>query len=171
MLKIVNIVATVTLPHSLDLQKLQFTLPETESSSKVHWLKMRLQPEGTYIAFYKSGKFLVTGKSFEEITNNTNRVIALLKKVNITVDPWQLKVHNIVLSDQIEMETSIENLMYSLDPKKASYEPEQFPALVYKDWGVSILLFNSGKTIISGVKEEARAQEIMNKFRNLVTVQ
>ncbi len=170
-MKIVNIVATVTLPGPLDLQKLRLNLPGIDSSSRTHWLKMRLPPEGTYIAFYKSGKFLVTGPSLEQLNNTANRVIALLKEVDVTANPWKLKVHNMVFSDKIEMDTSIENLMYSLDPKKASYEPEQFPALIYKDWGASILLFNSGKSIISGVKDETNAQEAMNKFRNLVTVQ
>lgn len=170
-MEIVNIVATVTLPNSLDLQKLRLILPGIDLSARAQWLKMRLQPEGTYIAFYKSGKFLVTGKSFDQLNNASNRVIALLKEANIITDPWKIEIHNMVFCDQVEMETSIENLMYSLDPDKASYEPEQFPALVYKDWGVSILLFNSGKTVISGVKSEIYAREAMGKFRSLVTVQ
>jgi transcription initiation factor TFIID TATA-box-binding protein len=167
LMKTVNIVATVTLPHPLDLLKLRNELPGIDTSSKVSWLKMRVQPEGYYVAFYKSGKFLVMGKSLEQLNNTANKVIALLNSVGITTNPWQLKVHNMVLTDNIEMKMSIEHLIYSLDPKKASYEPEQFPALVYKDWGVSFLLFNSGKIVLTGVKNENDARELMDKFRNL----
>jgi transcription initiation factor TFIID TATA-box-binding protein len=62
-MKIVNIVATVTLSHPLDLQKLQLELPGIDFSPKVQWLKMRVQPDGNYVAFYKSGKFLVSSQS------------------------------------------------------------------------------------------------------------
>lgn len=33
---------------------------------KIAWLKMRLKPENYYIAFYRSGKFLIRGvKDFD----------------------------------------------------------------------------------------------------------
>lgn len=168
LMEIVNIIATVILPHPLDLQKLRIDLPGIEFSPKVHWLKMRIQPEGSYVAFYRSGKFLVIGKSLEQLNYIANKVIALLNDVDIITNPWQLKIQNIVVTDKIEMEIGIEHLIYSLDPKKASYEPEQFPALFYKDWGVSFLLFNNGKIVLNGVKNENDAFELMNKFRNLI---
>jgi transcription initiation factor TFIID TATA-box-binding protein len=155
-------------PNPLDLQKLRINLPEIEFSPKVHWLKMRVRPEGSYVAFYKSGKFLVIGKSLEELNYIANKVISLLNKINITTDPWQLKVQNIVAVDKLEMEMSIENLIYALDSKKASYEPEQFPAIIYKDWDVIFLLFNSGKIVLTDVKNENNASELMNKFCNLI---
>lgn len=167
-MEIVNIVAIVVLPNPLDLQKLQVNLPETEFSPKVHWLKMRVQPEGSYVAFYKSGKFLVVGKSLEELNYIADKVISLLNKINIITDPWQLKIQNIVVVDKLEMKMSIENLIYALDSKKASYEPEQFPAIIYKDWGVSFLLFNSGKIVLTGVKNENNASELINKFCDLI---
>lgn len=167
-MKIVNIVAIVTLPQPLNLQKLRFNLPEIEYSPKVHWLKMRVQPENSYVAFYLSGKFLVIGKSLDQLNYIANKVIALLNEINVITDPWQLKIQNIVIVDKIEMVISIENLIYSLDSEKASYEPEQFPAIIFKDWGVSFLLFNSGKIVLSGAKNENDASELINKFRNLI---
>jgi len=56
-----------------------------------------------------------------------------------------------------------------LDPKKGSYEPEQFPALVYKDWGVSFLLFSSGKVIVAGAKTVEMAEEGIKNFEGLIT--
>lgn len=168
MMKIVNIVATVILPHPLDLEKLRLELPYIEFSPKVQWLKMRVQPEDNYVAFYKSGKFLVVGKSLEQLNYSANKVIDLLNGIGIKTNHWQLKVHNMVITDNIEMKISIEHLIYSLDPEKASYEPEQFPAIVYKDWGVSFLLFNSGKIVLTGVKNENDARELMDKFHDML---
>ena len=55
-----------------------------------------------------------------------------------------------------------------MDVKKASYEPEQFPALVYKDWNVSFLLFSSGKVIQAGAKTVEKAVESIELFKDLI---
>jgi len=52
-MKIANIVATVTLTSTLDLSYIHSRLPQTELPGKSPWLKMRLPPDNTYIAFYK----------------------------------------------------------------------------------------------------------------------
>jgi transcription initiation factor TFIID TATA-box-binding protein len=55
-----------------------------------------------------------------------------------------------------------------MDVKKASYEPEQFPALVYKDWNVSFLLFSSGKVILAGAKTFEQAEESLKLFKDYI---
>jgi transcription initiation factor TFIID TATA-box-binding protein len=167
-MKISNIVATVILQNPFDLHHLHLLLPYTELSQKNPWLKMRLPPHNIYIAFYKSGKFLVTGKSRSQIDKTSRQVLSILEMAGVPIDGWIIQIHNLVISDQVEMTSSLERLIAYLDPQKTSYEPEQFPALIYKDWGVSFLLFQSGKMIVSGVKDEIKAKIAIEKFRNLI---
>ncbi len=167
-MKIVNIVATVRLSAPLDLQYLHSSIEGTVPNPKVHWLQFRLPPENTYIAFYQSGKFLVTAKSMNKLKMNIEAMLSLLKSVNIDINGAKTEIHNLVINDQIDLKSSIENLMSVIDPKKASYEPEQFPALNYKDWGVSFLLFSTGKCIITGAKTEEQARESIKKFQDLL---
>ncbi len=167
-MNIVNIVATVILPEPFDLQKLHALIPETSFPSKKPWLKMRVPPNNTYIAFYKSGKFMVTGKSNKQIDEVTKDVLLKLNLIGIKTKGWQKKIHNIVVTDQIMMKSNLESLMSCLDPKKASYEAEQFPGLIYKDWGVNFLLFRSGKIVVSGIKNEAEITDVIEKFQNLI---
>lgn len=42
-------------------------------------------------------------------------------------------------------------MTYLMD-ENASYEPEQFPGLIFKDGRASFLLFHSGKMILQGLK-------------------
>lgn len=140
-MKIANIVATVTLSSPLDLQYIHSRLPQTEFPGKSPWLKMRLPPDNTYIAFYKSGKFLITTKIAENIVPIADKVVAILNDIDIKEEIVDITIHNIVVVDSIPLNTNLETLIATLDPGKAEYEPEQFPALVYKDWGVSFLLF------------------------------
>lgn len=170
-MQIVNVVATVKVASSFDLQKVKDAVKDADFSSisKV-WLKMRLMPEGYYTAFYKSGKFLVTGtKSEQEVNMVADRIISLLQDAGISLDRKEIKLHNFVIQDKIEMSTSLEKLMYVLDHSKSNYEPEQFPALIYRDWGASFLLFSTGKITITGIKEEKCIESTVDKFKQLIS--
>jgi transcription initiation factor TFIID TATA-box-binding protein len=167
-MKISNVVATVKLAAPLDIGYLIQNIPGTVKDPKVHWLKYRIPKNNSYVAFYKSGKFLVTAKSFEQIDDNVKHVLSQIKKIGISTEDWKLEIHNLVISDSVDLPCTIEKLMANMDAKKSSFEPEQFPALIYKDWGVSFLLFSTGKVILTGSKSMEQAEAVMEKFKQLL---
>ena len=169
-MKIANIVSTVTLSSPLDLTLLHKRLPQTEIPGKSPWLKMRLPPDNTYIAFYKSGKFLITTKDPEKLSLIAEQVLNLLIGIGLDIKIVEIKIHNVVVQDTISLNTSLESLIANLDPHKSEYEPEQFPALVYKDWGVSFLLFSTGKVIVTGLKSAGDAEGMIDKFKAFIGV-
>jgi len=128
---------------------------------------MRLE-DNTYIAFYKSGKFLITQKNPDNLEKIADRVMRTLKDTGVEVEVRNITIHNIVVMDSVKLGTTLENLIANLDPKKGSFEPEQFPALIYKDWGVSFLLFSSGKVIVAGAKTVEKAEEGIRNFKGLI---
>lgn len=170
-MKIVNIVAIVKVKGAFNLTILAARINEIESSPKVQWLKMRLAPENYYIAFYKSGKFLVTGvKDFDQIDQVAKRVLARLKEAGIDADLESLTVHNIVATEKVDLNMTLEHLVLSLEDAKVSYEPEQFPGIFYKDdYGISYTLFSSGKLIITGVKDIEIARKGIEQFKAMIT--
>lgn len=89
--------------------------------------------------------------------------------IGIEVEDRDITIHNVVVMELVKLGTTLENLIANLNPKKGSYEPEQFPALVYKDWGVSYLLFSSGKVIVNGAKTVEKAEEGIENFKGLIT--
>ena len=70
--------------------------------------------------------------------------------------------------DSLNLKTSVEKILFMLDDNKASYEPEQFPGLMYKDFGASFLLFPSGKVIATGIRDLNNGEEALTKFRLLI---
>ena len=166
--KIANVVATVTLTAPLDLALIHKRLPQTELPGKSPWLKMRLPPNNTYIAFYKSGKFLITVKDPEKIAGIADEVLDLLHKIDLDVEIVKIQIHNVVVQAKIPLKNSLESIIANLDPRKASFEPEQFPALVYKDWGVSILLFSTGSCIIAGLKDVKDSEPMIERFKEVI---
>lgn len=153
-----------------DLDILNEKIENTEINDSGTWLKMRLKPENHYIAFYRSGKFLTTGlKRFEDVEEVTGRVLAKLEDVGISNSFEKVEIVNIVLTDHVEFDGSLEDVLFSLNSDEASYEPEQFPGLFYKDGnGLSYTIFQSGKMIITGVKDIEIAEKNVEKFKELI---
>lgn len=168
-MEIVNIISVVKLQNPLDLEVLIEKLENTEFNKGKTWLKLRLQPDNNYIAFYGSGKFLVTGlKSMEKVEDVVNKVSYLLESSGIENPIEKIDITNIVLTDKINLECTLEDLIFHLDARKSSYEPESFPGLFYKDSGISFTVFNSGKIILTGVKDLRLAEEVFEKFKGMI---
>jgi transcription initiation factor TFIID TATA-box-binding protein len=168
--KIVNIVATIELSAPFDLGELAaaLSLPKTSLYGK-SWLKTRLMPENYYIAFYKSGKFLVTGiDSLEMVKVVTQKVLNLLKDARLNVVMKNATIHNVVMTGSLKMNIGLEKVVLALDPSKASYEPEQFPGMIYKDFGVSFLLFPKGKFVLTGAKDGKSGEDATEKFVEII---
>ena len=168
-MKIVNIVAIAKMKKTFDFDEISKKVKGTEKAAV--WLKMRLKPENYYIAFYSSGKFLITGiKELNFVNEIAKRVIILLEDAGINNELEKVEIKNIVMTDEIKLKTPLNNLIIYLDSRKASYEPEQFPGLFYKDKdNISYTLFNSGKLIITGTSDPDKAKENLEIFKELIS--
>jgi transcription initiation factor TFIID TATA-box-binding protein len=73
-------------------------------------------------------------------------------------------VQNIVSSADLGHTLNLNALAIGLGLEDVEYEPEQFPGLVYRmdDPDVVILLFGSGKIVITGGKRTADAAEAVD---------
>lgn len=169
-LKIANIVAVAKMNELFDLDLLASKLKNSEYGTSKSWLKMRLNPGNHYIAFYASGKFLVTGvKTYEKLEYVVDKVMKKLKESDINVSIDKIEVSNIVITDYVKLKLQLEEVIYSLDTSSASYEPEQFPGLFYKNnEGISFTLFASGKIIMTGIKNIDTAETNLNKFKETI---
>ena len=169
-MKICNVVATATLKSPLDLERMQKRLHGAEfSKSTGHWLKYRLSSDNRYIAFYKSGKFLITGSgALENLDDIIAQVVGIIRSTGEDAEVVRVDVNNIVCKARINLTKTLETVYSALDSDNIEYEPEQFPALIYKNWGVSFLLFSSGSLIVIGAKDVDTARKGIQQFRKLL---
>jgi transcription initiation factor TFIID TATA-box-binding protein len=72
------------------------------------------------------------------------------------------------LAPSLKMNTSLEKVVLALDPFKTSYEPEQFPGMIYKDFEVSFLLFSKGKFVLTGAKNSKSGEDAAEKFIEII---
>ncbi len=170
-MEIVSLVATVILDGPLDLGLLQRKIEGSElTKANGGWLKYRLKPEMRYIAFYRNGKFLITGKDLQDnISGVSERVLKLIIKAGFNRKIKKIEINNIVGKARIEGNPTLESFIVN-NPDKSEYEPEQFPALIYRDWNLTFLLFSTGSTIITGAKTLEQLESGFKKFKKLVQI-
>jgi len=164
-----NIVLTGSFSECIDLGVANSKL----AGSKCKWrrfpgliFKLKV-PSATFLLF-RTGKFVCTGatseaQGHEAIVN----FMAQLKTEAIvsTQCVFDYTVKNLVASVTIGgVSISLEQFTHQF--KSALYEPEKFPAAIYKidQPKATFLVFLSGKLICSGVKNEEALKSIVKKF-------
>ncbi len=166
-MKIENIVATVSLDQTLDLDYIDKTLPNVEyNPDQFPGLIFRLDTPKVTALIFKSGKMVVTGaKSTAELIKAVKKIIKTLIKygVPITGRP-RIQIQNIVASASLGVEVALEKAAFLLP--NSMYEPEQFPGLIHRmsDPHVVLLIFSSGKMVITGAKSEEEVYQAVRKI-------
>ncbi len=167
-----NIVATVSLEQTLDLYAIERSLPNVEyDPDQFPGLVFRLEKPKVTALIFKSGKMVVTGaKSTEELINAVKKIIKYLKKYGIEIiGKPKIQIQNIVASANIMVNVNLDMAAYLLENNM--YEPEQFPGLIYRmdDPKVVLLIFSSGKMVITGAKREKEVFDAVEKIYNKLT--
>ena len=77
----------------------------------------------------------------------------------------KIKIQNVVASGTIADSLDLSALSLAIDDDGVTYEPNQFPGLVYKmrEPKVAVLLFSSGKIVCTGAKSVEQAKEAVRR--------
>lgn len=170
--EIVNVIGWVSYQQELDLAALHDTFETRDEITSVtyepavnHWLQTKFAPDDTYIAFYRSGKASITGvdstEQFNDVVSRVNTVMRDLLKFEFEPESH---VSNIVVTAALDMNVQLEALALHFGLEQVEYEPEQFPALIYRasDSDAVLLIFSSGKLLCTGLND-------LDDIRNTVT--
>jgi len=165
--KIENIVATVSIEQSIDLEYLDKVLPNVDyDPDQFPGLVFRLDTPKVTALIFRSGRMVVTGaKSTADLIRSVKKIVRVLMRYNmqITSRP-RIQIQNIVASVNLGAEVLLEKVAFLLE--NTMYEPEQFPGLIYRmeDPHVVLLIFSSGKMVVTGAKSE---DEVFQAVRNI----
>lgn len=168
-LKIENVVASTKLSDSLDLVSLAAQIPGAEYNKKrFPGVVLRMQEPKIAALVFGSGKVVLTGaKSIPSLAEGLNALVKLMKDLKVEInDNPTYSIQNIVTSADLGSRINLNKIAMSLTLDKIEYEPEQFPGLVYRldEPKVVVLLFGSGKLIITGGKVSDDAERAVNKI-------
>ena len=166
MTKIENVVASVVFNQKFDLDEIAATMPDVEfDPERFPGLVYRLKKPKTATLVFNTGKMVCTGaKSAKESKRAVHKIVKLVNEAGIKMSRKpEITVQNIVASANLGAELNLELVAMKLE--NTLYEPEQFPGVIYRmrEPKVVLLLFGSGKVVITGAKFEPQIQEAADK--------
>ena len=127
-------------------------------------LIVRFKKPRASLHVYDSGKVLCLGAlSIKSAERAIRKFVNLLRSHGIYVKrPRRVEVRNIIAIANLHGEIDLQRATWALSPG-AIYEPDQFPGLIYRPGSshgaLRILMFNSGKVVVSGARSEEEARE------------
>ncbi len=165
--KIENIVATVILDQQLDLNLIETRIPDVDyNPDQFPGLVYRLHNPKVTALIFKSGKMVVTGaKSVSQLVQAVKKIIRSLIRAGMHIQGVpRTQIQNIVASANLHARVDLEAAALALEG--SMYEPEQFPGLIYRmrEPSVVLLIFSSGKMVITGAKRERHVEEAVAKI-------
>lgn len=174
----VNVVAGGDLNREIDIETLfsecsKKDTVSTEFTDEDRWQLVLEFNEGGKVLLYRTGSYIIRGgSSLEALKNIKNIWLDLMKEENIinSASDVDFEIQNIVFSGDLKQEIDLAVLSIQFGVNRAEYEPEQFPGLIYRPDGFSvvILIFSSGKVIITGGTKQKEAEAVMRHIQEQV---
>jgi len=162
---IVNVVASTKLAEAFDLPKIEAKLEDADyNKKKFPGLVYRVKAPKAAFLIFTSGKIVCTGsKNIEDVRAVITTLAKKLKSIGckkINLEP-EIRVQNIVASADLKTRLNLNAVALGLGFENIEYEPEQFPGLVYriKQPKIVVLIFSSGKLVITGGKSPEECEE------------
>ena len=169
--QIQNVVASAAFNQTFDLITIANSFPEnTEFKGRFPGLIFKLKKPKTTMLIFRTGKMVCTGgKGEDEARRAILGAVRKLRKGGIDVarEP-EIQITNIVASATLNGVIDLDKL-YSSEGMGGNilFEPEQFPALIYR-WEspkVIFLIFSTGKIVCVGAKKEKDIYEAIENLR------
>jgi len=166
--RVLNVVVSGSLGRRVDLWAVASAFPSVKYHPEVFpGVVFRLENPKATVLLFANGKLVCSGaKSEREAEDAVLRLAELLKASGIEVENPRVKVTNIVATGDLGGHIDLYGLCDRAGAKASTllYEPEQFPAAVYRmeNPRVSFLLFSTGRIICAGAK---RTEEVHKDLR------
>lgn len=187
-IEIANIVASGKLnlelelaPLAEDLRNLDWIDEVEHSRRQGNRLLIQFAGEEVLGIVAPTGVYVFTGvDSYDEIETAKTLLFQAFSALGI-IDSVELKdseiidefrIQNVVCTTELSDHRNLDltALTTGLGLENTEYEPEQFPGLIFRpsDISCTILIFASGKVVITGVVDERAAQEAFLELRDEV---
>ena len=175
MVDVVNVVASGSLGLEFDLEPVASELADVVEydPEKYPGAYIRLSGFTPLITLYRTGKYIITGAdSKQEALSIRDTFLNLMSEHDILPEATdeRFTFQNYVCIGDLERGINLSALAIGLGLENTEYEPEQFPGLVYRspDSECVLLVFASGKTVVTGASCVESANESFSNFKKRI---
>ncbi len=172
--RVVSILASAKLADRLPITDMLALEPfnRTAEYADVPRLAFRIGPKRRHVTIFQNGTATVRGcDSFEEAGKLLAEARELVRGV-VCLPPAPVRpvVQNIVATHDLRRPIELPRVVQRLPSEDVSYEPEQFPGLILRfpnDKAV-VLIFSSGKVVITGTRSISHLEQLLSKVHRLL---
>lgn len=169
--KIENMVSAINVNRKIDLNKLTSKAKGLEyNPDRFPGVVYRVREPKLAMLIFNSGKVICTGaRSRKDIRIAIERLTKKLGEARFKLQKKPTyKIQNIVASSSLGFKVNLDVL--ATECMNTEYEPEQFPGLVFRleEPKTVMLVFSSGKIIITGAKDIDSVDEAAVRTREMV---
>ncbi|WP_336328322.1 TATA-box-binding protein C [Halovenus sp. HT40] len=157
----------IDLSEVIDALSAEFDIETNTHSDSM--ATIRLVDGGPALTLYRTGTFQIRGTSSREsLFEAKEDLLSALREIGVEFDEVSFRQNNSVYLTDFEAEIRLEALAIHLGLENVEYEPEQFPGVIYRppELGTVMLVFASGKSIISGTISRAEAEKSESHLRD-----
>jgi len=166
--QIVNVVGSGAVSSEFDLEELSSEIGSEAEYDPENYPGMYLRfEEKPTITVYRTGKFIIYGAdNVDEIYAARDFLLSQLADLGAIESPEDtgFSIQNVVCTGKLESEQNLNAVAIQLGLDRTEYEPEQFPGLIYRPekHDCVILIFGSGKVVLTGCKSSDAAQRALD---------
>lgn len=166
-----NMVSAITVNRQIDLKKFVREVKGMEyNPDRFPGVVYRIRELKLAMLIFSSGKVICTGaKSEDDIKEAVKNLLKKFEEGGIKIkERPKIEIQNIVASAKMNFRVNLDLL--AMECENTEYEPEQFPGLVFRlgDPKTVMLVFRSGKMIITGAKTPEDASRAAEKTKKIV---
>jgi transcription initiation factor TFIID TATA-box-binding protein len=153
-LEVSNISASFELDGEYDLERLSEDLANSEYEPDHHRSLIYRSPNvGSFtVLLPPRGRVSIAGaKSKQEIKRGIPEFVSELGSLGLDDDYRDIRIENVVATGDIGQTVDLNAAVIALGLESTEYEPEQFPGAIYRTEEGVVLIFSSGKVVITSV--------------------
>ena len=169
-----NIIATTHLHKDLPLDTLVEAFPDaTYNAEEQPVLIIRFQTPKRAVFVLSDGQLFCTGSTSLDTAEKTIKlVLDELKQKGISFDTdIPVEIHTITASSHLTQTVQLQLIKDALQDETVIYNPDHDPWLEYQPVKhVTVLIFPSGKLVLTGNASLEEMKEILNSLKNTLTL-
>jgi len=168
--KVENIVSSITLDRDIDLEKFAAKVKGVENPTRFPGVIFRVREPKLAMLIFRTGKVICSGaRSKKDIEAAVKKLLSKLREGGVRVKGKPIvEIQNIVASASLGFKVNLDTI--ATECINTEYEPEQFPGLVFRldNPKTVMLIFRSGRIIITGAKTPSDANLAAERTRDMI---
>lgn len=176
-MEIASTMGTGSFGRELDLRLLINELEKTAQSTfdsnftSEGMVTIYLGDDSPAYTLYRTGSFQIRGTKTEaDLKEAESRLRTLLSDAGVEIPDYEFSHVTSVFVGTLDTDVNLEALAIALGLENTEYEPEQFPALIYRppEFAVTLLVFSTGKVIIGGTTSREEAKSALRQLKETI---